>query len=687
MYRPLAALALFAASVAAQSNADTSLTLLFQNNLNATDDVNHVGAILLDSTDYSTGVARCAALNEQPLSWNTLLSHRSDFQGQFNYLAYAGRSSPLQAYWINNAVVVATEGAPVFVQEPRVLFTGQRLPFLCTQSAQEDQPGNSVASTQNEVSVPAAGNEYTGYRNQKSFRFLGIRYAPQPERFTYSTPYDTTGQNLTATNYGSECLQDGAGSEDCLFLNIQTPYLPKAGTKTKLRPVLFWIHGGGFTSGSGADPSTDGGNLASREDVVVVTINYRLSTLGFFAVPGTDVKGNFGIGDQINALTWVVDNIASFGGDPNQITLNGESAGAGSVRTLLGSPPAIGKFQGAISMSNLGGGVALGLDGNYGTTYSSYYTINQSFANAGEQIFTEAGCDQTTLAAQIACLRAYPGDLTAFTTVARYVVQDGTIVTTPKLELTSRNSNTAYVPVIFGGTANDGASFVGYNHTCTTEVSCIASNVGITTAMAQSVIDSGLFPYYDTGNVTADSFNVSQRVTEDTTFRCVDQATVYAGSTSGAFPSAWFYQMERTGAGYNPNNVDDTGPVVPGYPLGDPNLPYYRVHGSDLPWGFGTLDTYRDAADLYSTQVSSGYFAAFIRTGNPNPSETYLAARGTGYERFLQVVQQTGPWNMIGGDTGPIRLMDYPPKANEFEDLQQCAFLGYAIDYYLKGGK
>ena len=69
-----------------------------------------------------------------------------------------------------------------------------------------------------------------------------------------------------------------------------------------LRPVMFWIHGGGFTGGSGADPGSDGGNLASREDIVVVNINYRLSTLGFLAIPGTNIKGNFGIGDQINAL-------------------------------------------------------------------------------------------------------------------------------------------------------------------------------------------------------------------------------------------------------------------------------------------------------------------------------------------------------------------------------------------------
>lgn len=86
----------------------------------------------------------------------------------------------------------------------------------------------------------------------------------------------------------------------CFFLNIQTPYIPARGSKENLRPVHFWIHGGGFTGGSGA--GYNGDQLASREDVVTVTINYRLTTYGFLAVPGTDAKGNYGIGDQITAL-------------------------------------------------------------------------------------------------------------------------------------------------------------------------------------------------------------------------------------------------------------------------------------------------------------------------------------------------------------------------------------------------
>ncbi|ODQ55052.1 COesterase-domain-containing protein [Saitoella complicata NRRL Y-17804] len=95
--------------------------------------------------------------------------------------------------------------------------------------------------------------------------------------------------SINATNYGATCVQTGSGdmSEDCLFLNIFTPYIPASNYPSeKLKPVMFWIHGGAFTGGSGSDPTFDGGNMASRGDVVLVTINYRLSTLGFLSLPG-----------------------------------------------------------------------------------------------------------------------------------------------------------------------------------------------------------------------------------------------------------------------------------------------------------------------------------------------------------------------------------------------------------------
>ncbi|KAG0652705.1 Acetylcholinesterase [Hyphodiscus hymeniophilus] len=673
----------------AASNSQTSVTLFYQNNLNATDDKNHVGFLLLDDYNQKDASVACEAFNETLLSSAAIKAHSSDFLQSLSYNAYAGRAAPIQLYYIQNGVVAVAEGAGdlSFQGFP---FGGLKLPVLCTQSSNQDQPGNAVATPSNEISVPAGGNTYVGFRNQKSFRFLGIPYADPPKRFTYSTPYSPTGQTIQATAYGSQCAQAGSGSENCLFLNIQTPYIPKKGSTNNLRPVMFWIHGGGFTGGSGADPLSDGGNLASREDIVVVNVNYRLSTLGFLAIPGTDIKGNYGIGDQINGLElrfakWTIKNIADFGGDPNQITIIGESAGAGSVRVLLGSPPAIGKYQGAVAMSNLGGGVGLGLSGDYATTYSSYLSIPESYAQAGQQIFSEAGCTQTSLSAQIACLEQVPAlTLVGLSTVADKVVQDGHFVDTEDLDVENRNGSAAHVNVIFGNVANDGASFSTYPKTpVRSELAGIEASLGISASNAQSIIDSGLFPYYDTGNITLDSFNVSQRVATDIQFRCIDQATMYAAEKNGVFKSSYYYQMQRTINGYDPNNLGGP-PASPGFPNGNPNLPYFKLHGSDMPWVFGNLGTIRDADDLYSLQLTSGYFAEFFKSGQPNPPISYLKVRG--YTKTIQAVEETGPWSQISGAQGPIKLLDYPAVTSSFLDLPQCAFLNYSISYYLEGG-
>ena len=104
-----------------------------------------------------------------------------------------------------------------------------------------------------------------------------------------------------------------------------------------------------------------------------------------------------------------------------------------------------------------------------------------------------------------------------------------------------------------------------------------------------------------------------------------------------------------------------------------------------MPWMFGTLNTLRDASDLYSVQLISGYFAEFVKTGQPNPSKAYLSARG--YGKTLEAVQKTGPWQEVRGKKGPIKLLDYPSVTSSFVDVPQCAFLNYSLSYYLEGGK
>ncbi|MGW6904850.1 carboxylesterase family protein, partial [Streptomyces sp. NPDC054940] len=130
-------------------------------------------------------------------------------------------------------------------------------------------------------------------------------------------------------------------SEDCLYLNVWSP------SPRGRRPVIVWIHGGGFLAGTGNDPTFDGGNYAQR-DCVVVTFNYRLGAFGSLYQPDRYGSGNLRLLDQMAALRWVRDNIAAFGGDPCAVTVMGESAGAMSIGALLGTPKARGLFHRAI---------------------------------------------------------------------------------------------------------------------------------------------------------------------------------------------------------------------------------------------------------------------------------------------------------------------------------------------------
>src|SRR5215471_4709922 len=155
--------------------------------------------------------------------------------------------------------------------------------------------------------------------------------------------------------------REPARSEDCLYANVWT----SANSANDRRPVMVWIYGGGFTGGSGGQEWYDGENLASKGPVIV-TINYRLGSLGFFAHPdlaketGHAGSGNYGMMDAIAALQWVKRNIAAFGGDPNKVTVAGESAGAIMVGALVGSPQAKGLFVRAIAESGGWMGLTMG---------------------------------------------------------------------------------------------------------------------------------------------------------------------------------------------------------------------------------------------------------------------------------------------------------------------------------------
>jgi para-nitrobenzyl esterase len=208
------------------------------------------------------------------------------------------------------------------------------------------------------VIIETKSGKIQGYKENGIEIFKGVPYGEPPmDDLRFSPPVAKKQWDgvLDATEYG-HCAYQGYSqleeytgklqpeSEDCLNLNIWTPSVDK-----KKRSVMFWIHGGAFITGGGMAPMYDGSALTRRGDVVVVTINYRLGALGYLYLPG--VTANVGHLDQILALKWVHNNIGLFGGDPNNVTIFGESAGGYSVVTLAAMPAAKGLFHRIIAQS------------------------------------------------------------------------------------------------------------------------------------------------------------------------------------------------------------------------------------------------------------------------------------------------------------------------------------------------
>jgi para-nitrobenzyl esterase len=214
----------------------------------------------------------------------------------------------------------------------------------------------------------ASTGKLRGRRSEGVCAFLGVPYGAATKRFLPPEPAAPWTGVRDATAFGPRAPQPaapklpppieklwrfagGPTSEDCLALNVWTPAVD--GRK---RPVMFWCHGGGFASGSGQEPDYEGSNLARRQDVVVVTVNHRLNVFGFGYVAhlgGAEFadSGQVGMLDLLLALRWVQANIAGFGGDPDNITIFGQSGGAGKIAVLLNMPAARGLFHKAILMS------------------------------------------------------------------------------------------------------------------------------------------------------------------------------------------------------------------------------------------------------------------------------------------------------------------------------------------------
>jgi para-nitrobenzyl esterase len=226
--------------------------------------------------------------------------------------------------------------------------------------AEDIAPPIVTLSPDNPVTV--TGGQIRGSHaetNPSVMTFKGLPFAAAPigdRRWRAPDQVEAWSGVRDATTAGPICIQDGgedlAQSEDCLFLNVWAP-----AETSELLPVMVWIHGGGYTGGSGSTSLYDGTPFASR-DVVLVSINYRLNVFGFMAHPALsaesehDASGNYGLMDMVASLEWVRDNIASFGGDADRVTIFGESAGAGAVMSLMLMPQSDGLFHRAIAQSN-----------------------------------------------------------------------------------------------------------------------------------------------------------------------------------------------------------------------------------------------------------------------------------------------------------------------------------------------
>ncbi|MGB4772896.1 MAG: carboxylesterase family protein [Chitinophagaceae bacterium] len=437
--------------------------------------------------------------------------------------------------------------------------------------------------------------------------FKGIPYAAPPVgAYRWRPPQPVTPWNdvRDATKDCADCPQrtwqgsTSVQSEDCLFLNVWAP--ASMDKKAKL-PVMFWIHGGGFTGGSGSGPGSSGKAFA-KQGVILVTINYRLGRLGHFAFPALskehpeEFKGSYAYMDQIAALKWVKENIAAFGGDPNNVTIFGFSAGGVSVHSLLTIPAAKGLFHKAISHSGGGrDGVLTGRPINKENA-DPLYTISAETIGIN---FARIHNVQTTDGSALSQLRSLPvekivyGGLENDSTGVRIYsgpILDGKLVV-ETAESAYNAGRFAKVPLLIGNcSAEIGGNFVS---TANTKEALFAL-FGENEAEAKAAFDV---------NGTKEFAEVQTKINTDWVWGEPGRMTARAFTKMRA--PAYMFQF-----GYVPAAARE-------------RARYGAGHGSDISFAFNTLNArwgggQATAEEKELARIMNTYWTNFAKTGNPN---------------------------------------------------------------------
>lgn len=464
--------------------------------------------------------------------------------------------------------------------------------------------------------------------------FKGIPYAAPPVgdlRWRAPQPVPAWTGVRDAKTFGNDCMQDltvadaepiqTTPSEDCLYLNVWRPTYADAGDKL---PVLVWIHGGGFVGGGTSIPFYDGSKFA-EQGIVVVSLNYRLGRLGFFAHPALLAAkegpvGNFGYMDQIAALNWVQKNIDAFGGDPGKVTIMGESAGGASVLALLTSPETKGLFQQAMVMSGGGRQPLVGGQMTGGTEQAP--SVDQTDAKFAQSLgISETGADA------LQALRALPAadlvkgyDLSAVFQVALACVGaqlkdpanydpacrpalfgtqmiDDTIVTGIPQDLILNNA-AANVPVIIGTTAADLPEYFPPN------LSDPYAYFGPDARAARShyqlpLIASAVLLLKGQGQLA----NLLPLASIGADMTMHEPARFVAREMTARGNPAWLYRFTYTADSTRPDSKK-------------------QAHAGELPFLFNMLDSKYGAAvtdnDRRTAEAFNTYVGNFVKNGNPN---------------------------------------------------------------------